>query len=134
MLFLKVARPGEQDLIPVLDVEDGGIRGVWRGKQLCDSVRVFVELVKRYYGKYPVIYSNENFYNNELANSFGNCILFISNYNRQPKVINDRHYIWQYSERGHLKGIGEYVDLNRFFQGGCRKYYAAIIISPKCFD
>lgn len=116
--FRETVKKSEQDLVPVLDVEELGIRGRWNGRELQDSVRVFAELVKRYYGKYPIIYSNEHFYNKELGHAFNRYYLFIANYRRKPKVKgNGEHNIWQYSERGHLHGIGEYVDLNRFQNG-----------------
>lgn len=116
--FSEVAKKDEQDLIPVLDVEEGGIKGKWRGKQLRDSVRVFMELAKRHYGKYPILYCNESFYIKKLHLSFSNNILFIANYNHSPWVgSKGKHQIWQYSERGHLKGIGEHVDLNRLAKG-----------------
>lgn len=118
MHFKSVVKKSEQDLIPVLDVEKHGIRGRWDGEQLQDSVRVFAELVKKYYGKYPIIYTNEHFYNNELGHQFNRYFLYIANYRRSPSVHGDgKHNIWQYSERGHLHGIGEYVDLNRFAEG-----------------
>ena len=116
--FKSVVRKSEQDLLPVLDVEEHGIKGRWEGKQLQDSVRVFAELVKKHYGKYPIIYSNEHFYNNELGHNFNNYYLFIANYNSAPSVGGSgKHNIWQYSEHGHLHGIGERVDLNRFNNG-----------------
>lgn len=59
--FQKMAKKSEQDLIPVLDVEEKGIQGRWKGRQLQDSIQVFADLVKKHYGKYPVIYSNESY-------------------------------------------------------------------------
>ncbi len=116
--FKSVVRKSEQDLIPVLDIEEKGIQGKWEGKQLQDSVRMFAELVKKHYGKYPIIYSNENFYNEELGHSFNRFFLFIANYQSQPNVNGKgKHNIWQYSERGHLHGIGEHVDLSRLANG-----------------
>ena len=116
--FKSVVKKSEQDLIPVLDVEKDGIKGRWRGGQLVDSVRVFAELVKKHYGKYPIIYSNESFYNNELGARFNRYLLFIANYQFAPYVEGKgKHNIWQYSERGHLHGIGERVDLSRLAKG-----------------
>lgn len=116
--FKSVVKKSEQDLIPVLDVEELGIKGKWDGEQLQDSVRVFAELVKKYYGKYPIIYTNEHFYNNELGHQFNRYYLFIANYNSSPSVHGDgKHNIWQYSKLGHLHGIGERVDLNRLAKG-----------------
>ena len=102
----------------MLDVEEDGIKGKWQGRQLQDSVRVFAELVKKHYGKYPIIYSNENYYNKELDARFNRYLLFIANYQAIPYVGGKgKHNIWQYSEKGHLHGIGERVDLSRFTNG-----------------
>ena len=69
-------------------------------------------LVKKHYGKYPIIYSNESFYNKEMGAKFNRFYLFIANYNsRQPSIDGrGKCNIWQYSETGHLHGIGERVD------------------------
>lgn len=116
--FKSVVRKSEQDLIPVLDIEEDGIKGKWQGRQLQDSVRVFAELVKKHYGKYPIIYSNESYYNKELGAQFNRYLLFIANYQAIPYVDGKgKHNIWQYSERGHLHGIGERVDLSRLVNG-----------------
>lgn len=119
--FKSVVRKDEQDLIPMLDIEKNrGVELRWKGQQLVDSVKVFAELVKKYYGKYPIIYANEKFYNKELDAQLGRYFLFIAKYNRrEAPVVNGegKHNIWQYSEHGHLRGIGEYVDLSRFMNG-----------------
>lgn len=116
--FKSIVKKEEQDLIPVLDIEEDGIKGKWQGRQLQDSVRVFAELVKKHYGKYPIIYSNERYYNKELGHQFNRYLLFIANYQAMPYVVgNGKCNIWQCSERGHLHGIGERVDLSRFVNG-----------------
>ncbi len=82
-------------------------------------MRVFAEQVKKHYGKYPVFYCGEHFYNNSLDAQFNRYYLFIANYNNVAPSIYGKNKcnIWQYSERGHLHGIGEYVDLSRFMNG-----------------
>ena len=116
--FSKLVKRNEQDLIPVLDIEESGVNGAWKGKQLQDSVWRFAELVKKHYGKYPIVYSNESYYNNELGYAFDRLILFIANYQNRPRMKgHGKCNIWQYSEKGHLKGIGEFVDLNRLQNG-----------------
>ena len=44
--FQKMVKKSEQDLIPVLDVEEKGIQGRWKGRQLQDSIQVFAHLVR----------------------------------------------------------------------------------------
>lgn len=109
--FKCTAITDEQDLIPVLDVEPSSIKGRWTVNQLQDSVALFVSLVKEHYGRLPIIYSNEGFYKRYLAPKFNNHLLFIANYNCRPTLKHTRHNLWQYTERGRVKGIAGYVDL-----------------------
>lgn len=116
--FLSVAKPSDQDLIPMVDVENGYLNK-WSREQLQDSLAKFSDLVKKHYGRKPMIYSNMHFYNSNLAPRFNNHIIYIANYSRyMPSIIGDHnHNLWQYSEHGHIRGIGEYVDLCRFTNG-----------------
>lgn len=117
--FKNHATATDQDLTPVLDVEEGGIGSRWTREQMQDSVAVFVALVKKHYGKLPVIYSNEHYYNTMLAPRFNNHYLFIANYNgKSPTIAEDgMANLWQYSESGHIRGVGERVDLIRLVNG-----------------
>lgn len=56
-------------------MEEKGIQGRWKGRQLQDSIQVFADLVKKHYGKYPIIYSNESFYNKEMGAKFNRYYL-----------------------------------------------------------
>lgn len=115
--FLSTVKPSEQDLLPMVDVEDGWIKG-WSKEQLRDSLMKFSRLVEKHYGRKPMVYSNESFYNAYLAPCFNDYILYVANYRSKPKINGGgRHSLWQYSERGHIRGIGEYVDLCRFNEG-----------------
>ena len=55
----------------------------------------------------------------EMGAKFNRYYLFIANYNSSQPSIDGRGKcnIWQYSETGHLHGIGERVDLSRFMNG-----------------
>ncbi len=114
--FKRHAVKEEQDLIPVLDVEEDGIKGKWTARQLQDSVALFASLVEQHYGQPPIIYSGEHFYNRHLSPRFDKHLLFIANYRRRP-LLRTRHHLWQFSQRGHVKGIGEYVDLIKLENG-----------------
>lgn len=116
--FYRQAKPSDQDLIPMLDVEESHT-GRWSREQLQDSVAKFSALVERYYGCKPMIYSNVSFYNDMLAPRFNDHILYIANYNpAEPKITGrGAPNLWQFTERGHLHGIGEWVDLCRFTGG-----------------
>ena len=68
---------------------------------------------------FPSLTQSESFYNKEMGAKFNRYYLFIANYNsRQPSIDGrGKCNIWQYSETGHLYGIGERVDLSRFMNG-----------------
>ena len=110
--FRQNANKTWQDLVPVVDVEE--FKG-WRSKeQLQDSIMVFVRLVKKHYGKLPMIYTHQNFYNTYLYPRFNKHYLFIAAYRKTPPVIKGAVYdIWQYTDAGRVQGIKRNVDLSR---------------------
>ncbi len=105
--FSSIVNKEMQDLIPMVDVEEEVDK---------DSIRLFCELVKKHYGKYPLIYGTNRSYNTYCAPEFNNYYLMIGRYGSKEPVINGTgHYnIWQFSENGQVKGIPRKVDLNRF--------------------
>ena len=116
--FQKTMRGHKQDLIPMIDVEREGVKR-WSKKQVQDSVALFAKLIKKKYGKKPLIYSHVKFYNSHLSPRFNNYFLFISRYSSVRPSIKGigRHNIWQFSDRGKIRGISGHVDLNRFMLG-----------------
>jgi len=110
----------DQDLIPVVDVEEAGNRFVSRA-QLQKNLQEFMNLIKREYGKYPILYSQYSFYNKLLAPEFNKYIIFIARYGTQKPVLKGygKYNIWQYSEKGSVNGIKGHVDMNRFANGTC---------------
>jgi len=116
--FYRMIKRYSQDLIPMIDVEREGVRG-WTRKQVQDSVAVFSWLIKKHYGKRPLIYSQANFYNSHLAPRFNQNFLFLGKYSAERPSIKGvgRHNIWQFSERGRVNGIRGFVDLDRFMSG-----------------
>uniref|UniRef100_A0AB33J0T9 Glycosyl hydrolase family 25 n=1 Tax=Prevotella sp. GTC17259 TaxID=3236795 RepID=A0AB33J0T9_9BACT len=116
--FCAVVKESQQDLIPMVDIEREGVKG-WSRKQMQDSLSLFVRLLKSHYGKSPLVYSQVNFYNKNLAPQFNRYFLFLGKYNAQRPQIKGlgKHNIWQFSERGRVEGIRGFVDLNRFMSG-----------------
>lgn len=116
--FSKTLDRHKQDLIPMIDVEEGYL-GRWNRSQLQDSLTKFSELIIKKYGRKPMIYSSFSFYNKMLAPRFNNHILYIACYNKFEPYVKGKydHNLWQYSDKGHIRGIGEYVDLCRFTNG-----------------
>jgi lysozyme len=105
--------PGEQDLIPMIDVEsDGGLPT----EQFCDSLFSFLQMVEEAYRQKPLVYTFRNFYNKHLVGRLDDYQLMIAMYtNEQPVLADGRDYtMWQYSAKGRIVGVNGYVDKSRF--------------------
>lgn len=116
--FKKQVKKSEQDLIPMVDVEEAGNRYAKRDV-LQQRLWAFMNLVKADYGKYPILYSQYKFYNDMLAPDFNKCFIFIARYgNAAPTLKGGGKYnVWQFTERGKVDGIKGYVDLDVFSNG-----------------
>ena len=61
--FKSQCRPGDQDLIPMIDIETtGGLKT----DEFCDSLFKFLDLVEKAYRQKPLLYTYTNFYNKHL--------------------------------------------------------------------
>lgn len=114
--FCSIAHKDQQDLIPMVDIEEDKVR-TWTDQQLQDSLRKFLNLAKQHYGTEPVIYCSHKLYKNKLAPHFDDNILFLARYGKEPPLLDDtdkQHDIWQFTEHGTVSGISGDVDLDRF--------------------
>lgn len=102
----------------MIDVEREGVRG-WTRRQVQDSVAMFASLVRKNFGKKPLVYSQANFYNSHLAPRFNSYFLFLGRYSPARPAVKGtgRHNIWQFTEKGKIRGIHGHVDLDRFMSG-----------------
>lgn len=106
----------EQDLIPMLDVEnDGGMPT----EQFCDSLLKFLGMLEEAYHQKPLVYTYRNFYNKHLQGRIDNYPLMIAMYSdEKPELADGRDYIiWQYTCRGRLSGVNGDVDKSRLMAG-----------------
>ena len=62
--FMTQCRPGEQDLIPMIDIET---KGGLSTEAFCDSLMKFLDLVEKAYKQKPLLYTYTNFYNKWLV-------------------------------------------------------------------
>ena len=105
--------PGEQDLIPMIDVErDGGLNS----KQLCDSLLKFLVMFEQAYHQKPLVYTYRNFYNKHFVGRLDDYQLMIAMYADEEPVLADRRDItlWQYTQHGRISGVSGHVDKSRF--------------------
>ncbi len=104
--------PAEQDLIPMLDVEnDAGMPT----EQFCDSLTKMLHLMEEAYHQKPLVYTYRNFYNKHLQGRLEGYPLMIAMYSdEQPELADGRDYIiWQYTCKGRLSGVKGDVDKSR---------------------
>ena len=112
--FTRAVKPEEQDLVPLIDIEQ---RGNWTPKQIVDSLDVFIKMVSKHYNNCrPMIYTMTSFYNKYLASHFKKYPLFIARYSESAPELNDgaNYTLWQYTDQGTVKGIDHAVDMCRF--------------------
>ena len=111
--FMAQCRPGDQDLLPMIDVETK--RGL-ETEEFCDSLFKFLHLVEKAYRQKPLIYTGANFYDHYLLGKLDSYKLMIAQYTKREPVLKDgRDFeMWQYTGKGKLNGINGYVDKSRF--------------------
>ncbi len=111
----------KQDIVPVLDIE-----AVHCQRLNMKRVDKLLELLENEYGVKPMIYTSEKLYHTHFHNSkkHRKYHFFIANYRAKP---NMPYTVWQYTQRGTVKGIQGPVDLSRFHP----KYSVETIKIPK---
>ena len=105
--------PGEQDLIPMIDIETK--QGL-NTEEFCDSLMKFLTLVEVAYKQKPLLYTGTNFYNKYLQGKVNDYQLMIAQYTvREPVLADDRDFtLWQYTGKGRIVGVSGYIDKSRF--------------------
>ena len=111
--FKSQCRPGDQDLIPMIDVES---TSGFSTEDFCDSLLTFLTMVEKAYKQKPLVYTFTNFYNKYLQGKIDDYPLMIAQYTEQEPVLADgRDFImWQYTSKGIINGVNTFVDKSRF--------------------
>ncbi|MBO4870992.1 MAG: hypothetical protein J5565_03285 [Muribaculaceae bacterium] len=128
--FFSRVRVNEQDLIPVIDIEDVPEMGVlWKPQQAREYLKGFADLVEKHYGCKPMIYTSNKFFVDYLGRAFSDYPLFIARYGPdEPTPQNGANWVlWQFTKTGRVDGIDHAVDLSRFNKG----YNLSSIAFPK---
>lgn len=110
--FIKTVKLSKGDLPPVLDIEK--ISSIQSLKKLKVGLKKWLNKVEKHYGVKPIIYSGSSYFTNYLKKEFGSYDLWIANYNRTKVPVKHDWKIWQYSDKGRVKGINGKVDINVF--------------------
>jgi hypothetical protein len=112
-LLSKVGKFEPGDLPPVLDVEVmDGVSNARMGQQISE----WCQHIKKKTGLTPIIYTAPGFWNG-LGLHDGQYTLWVANWGvSSPQIPSGWHdyAIWQYTDSGHVGGIGGKVDMSYF--------------------
>lgn len=103
------------DFAPVIDFEIQG-KGKKVRQNLLENVKIFINVIEKFYGVKPIIYTNGHIYKQYIKGNLDEYPLWISNYESEKlEGYNDaRLMIWQHSTNGKVDGIKGDVDFNVF--------------------
>ena len=101
--------PDEQDLVPIIDIEHRG--NVSEEKFIAD-LTTLLQGVEKLFGRKPLLYSYQNFYNRHFTGRFRQYEWMIAKYQSEPPILTDgRDFVmWQYTSKGSMPGINGHVD------------------------
>lgn len=102
-------RKNEQDLVPLIDIET---RGNVSGERFIADLTNFIERIEDHYGRKPLLYTYQNFYNKYLVGQFKGYLWMIAKYQEEEPVLRDNidYIMWQYTQTGRIPGIRGNVD------------------------
>lgn len=112
--FISVVGDLKGKLPPAVDVEfDNNCNKKIPVQEFQKAFTIFISVLKKEYGVYPIVYCNEDFFYKYLNTSdFDSCFFWIRNVISQPEIANKKWTFWQYTAKGSVNGIKGAVDLN----------------------
>ncbi|CAA6799860.1 MAG: Unknown protein [uncultured Aureispira sp.] len=115
--FMAAVPIDNRALPPVVDLEFlGSCKKQPPVQEAIKEIQLFLDLLEKQYGKRPILYTTYAFYAVYLKENLTSYDLWIRDTQKEPILENRRWKFWQFSNRGHRKGIKGPVDLN-VFQG-----------------
>ena len=109
--YLESVKLESGDLRPVLDIERVPRRK--SREKFIDDLKVWLKIVEDKYGEKPIIYTYYYYYKDHLKGEFDDYPLWLANYNDVMVPSPDDDWkLWQFTEKGIVKGINTKVDLN----------------------
>ncbi len=106
--FIKHAKLGKGNMVPVLDVEYTNRRMPSKRKVIAE-ITSFCKTIENHYGVKPIIYTHPHLYNNYLRGKFDDYPLWICDYGNRPRVD---WAIWQHTSKARVYGFNGRVDKN----------------------
>lgn len=95
---------------PIIDVE---LSRKYEKTKVIQNLKEMIQILEAKYKKKVIIYTDYKSYNNFIKGELLAQPLWIRDIKKQPKIEeDDRWIIWQYSNRGRVKGIDGFTDKN----------------------
>ena len=109
--FINTIDKSKQDLIPLIDVEE---KTNWGNKEFHTNFKEYLDMLEKYFGKKPMIYTVNSFYNLHLSGKYNEYHFLIGRYGKNtPNMRDNTNWtIWQFSEKGKVEGIPKDVDID----------------------
>ena len=104
------------DMPPAIDLEfSGNCKAENRLPDLLSEIEMYISIIEKHYKKKVIIYSTYDFYNLYLKDNFKDNPIWIRDIYKEAKLETNRSWtFWQYANKGHLKGIETFIDINVF--------------------
>ena len=113
--FCKCVQLEDDDLPPVLDVEEDGKDVGLTNEQLQKAVLKWLRIVEKHYGVKPILYCSYSFRRDILTSKeFDAYPLWIANYYVEKLAYKGDWKFWQHTDFGRIAGIKGKVDVNLF--------------------
>jgi lysozyme len=110
--FIKAVDLKTGDLPPVLDIEQ--TYGISK-EVIKNEVKEWLNRIETNYNIRPIIYTNIDFYKQNLGDDFDDYPLWVAHYYqpRQPRIKRDWVF-WQHNDNGRVNGVLSPVDFDVF--------------------
>jgi lysozyme len=111
--FIQTVKLKKGDLAPVVDIE---ILGKDTKPGLASRFRTFLDILEKHYGIRPIIYTERNFWNRNLDNTFGSFPLWLAEYDVESPRLPlgwSTYYLWQWKGDAQVPGVEKTADLSK---------------------
>jgi lysozyme len=114
-LFQKQVGPNCGEFPPVLDIEENSLRP---DSRIIKEIGQWLKMAEKAYGRKPIIYTNQSYYNKFVRGHYDHYPLWIADYSKKDLTLypSQSLHFWQYSKKGKLEGISEPVDFNVYIK------------------
>lgn len=110
--FISIVPNEETSMPPVIDIE---IALTHDAAVIQSKLKAMSDKLESFYHKKPIMYVTYDTYNTYVAKGFEDYEIWIRDIVKYPTLKGKRDWeFWQYCNRGRVKGIDAYVDINVF--------------------